>query len=244
MGMPSGMYGHSSTSTSRLVQSSTMQQNQQQHLTGNNPNNAASSSLKIASKGSKQMNQFRYGPVRAVQQPMPHSYVSGMANLKQNVLSQQNQQRRQGQGNSAASGSKNLVPNQSQKQRPSSSKPNLQNSAGNGNLDISGISTNQERPMSSSGVRPASPGSQNNQNIKKQRIRSSSPAVQNGPASTKAKQAANSKGASGTVGANNSFNQGQKVIAAASKVNSNLNNKLVPQLYMRGYSPSKPNWKF
>eukprot|EP00353_Schmidingerella_taraikaensis_P004731 CAMPEP_0185576586 /NCGR_PEP_ID=MMETSP0434-20130131/7482_1 /TAXON_ID=626734 ORGANISM="Favella taraikaensis, Strain Fe Narragansett Bay" /NCGR_SAMPLE_ID=MMETSP0434 /ASSEMBLY_ACC=CAM_ASM_000379 /LENGTH=67 /DNA_ID=CAMNT_0028193849 /DNA_START=2644 /DNA_END=2847 /DNA_ORIENTATION=+ len=66
---------------------------------------------------------------------------------------------------------------------------------------MSGLSTNQDRPMSSSGARPASPGSQNNQYAKKPRIRSSSPAVQNGPGSAKVK----TPGVKGPSGANNSF---------------------------------------
>jgi len=52
---------------------------------------SANASLKIATKGSKQMNQFRYGPVRAVQQPMPHSFSSGINNMQKN-----NNQRRVG----------------------------------------------------------------------------------------------------------------------------------------------------
>ena len=70
--------------------------------------------------------------------------------------------------------------------------------------------------------------------------------MQNGPGSTKAKQQL----AKGPGSTNLSFNQAQKIMAGgpngAAKVPSmgQLNNKLVPQLYMRGYSPSKPQWKF
>ena len=73
MGMFSSSIEQSSTSASRLMQSQTQ----------------INTSIKIATKGSKQMNQFRYGPVRAVQQTMPHSFSSGIANLQKHVISQQ-----------------------------------------------------------------------------------------------------------------------------------------------------------
>lgn len=60
--MPTGLH-QSSTSTSRLMQS--------QAATGTSTN------LKLSTKGSKQMNQFRYGPVRAVQQSMSNSFTMG-----------------------------------------------------------------------------------------------------------------------------------------------------------------------
>ena len=137
-GMP-----QSSTSAGRLMQNSV----------------SASGSLKIQSKGSKQMNQFRYGPVRAVQQTMPHSYSSGISNLKQNVLSQQRRSGAAGlnTGNQGTKGgTSSLLSGSQQKQRPNSSKPIGDSSAGN--TSILNISGQQDRSLNAGQARPSSPG--------------------------------------------------------------------------------------
>ena len=63
------------------------------------------------------------------------------------------------------------------------------------------------------------------------------------PGSTKAKQPVNSKSASGGQ-MNNSFSNQKPAVGGKVPNMGAVNNKLVPQLYMRGYSPSKPQWKF
>ena len=167
------------------------------------------------------MSQYRYGPVRAVQQSMPQSYTSGLTSLKQNMMGQQQQKRPGGASMNGLSGSKQgslLAGSAAQKQRPSSSKP-LPNSKGGLNMSVVGNTDN--RPASSGGIRPASPGTgsalnqQNAGGAKKQRMRSSSPAVQTsttGPNFVKAKQ-----------NPNQSFTGGSKVTNM-----SQMNKSLVP----------------
>ena len=75
------------TSNTAAAASSSLTASMQNSVGGSQQQTAASASLKIQSKGSKQMNQFRYGPVRpvrAVQQAgIPHTYASsGVLNSK------------------------------------------------------------------------------------------------------------------------------------------------------------------
>ena len=87
-----------------------------------NPQTAAGASLKIQSKGAKQMSQFRYGPVRAVQQTgIPHAYASGgVSGTLKSSTGVLGKQRRSNQGTPQSS---RPVTGSTVKQRPSSSKP-------------------------------------------------------------------------------------------------------------------------
>lgn len=149
LGLTNQSVSQSSTSASRLMQSQ---------------NTTVGSSIKISSKGQKQMNQFRYGPVRAVQQTMPHSFSSGLNNLQKNVLSNQRRSAAagaQGHGSSAAGTKGNLLSGSHQKQRPNSSKPaGSSNNANSSGLDLSGLGpVGVDRPNTANNGRPASPGS-------------------------------------------------------------------------------------
>ena len=133
-----------------------------------------------------------------------------------------------------------------QKPRPSSSKPVQQkNDTLKQDLDVSNIS---RRPPS-----PGNPPRPGSAQPKKQRMRSSSPAVQTQPgggvvkATTLGGQQMKAKSSSyRSANLNTSLNSktinNQKVSGLVGA--GHLSNKLVPQLYMRGYSPSKPQWKF
>lgn len=72
--------------------------------------------------------------------------------------------------------------------------------------------------------------------------------MQNGPIGSKVKQGTY-KPSGANSGVNTSFKGAANAgvgLPAGTKVTTagGLNSKMVPQLYMRGYSPSKPQWKF
>ena len=115
---------NSSTSASRLMQ------------TGSN-----SGTLKISQKGSKQLNQFRYGPVKA-SMPLTSSIADSTVN------SSFSQKRAMGQS------AKSPVSANTVKNRPNSSKPIQQKK----NSDFLDLSKDLDRMNTSVGGRPTTAG--------------------------------------------------------------------------------------